>query len=104
MKFTEPWGHQRLSFLLEKAASREAKMWKVYVPKKPSSQVNIYLLRAEQNTLLTHFNPSVLGVSLNRQVPILIVQNMCSSVFGVIGIWAPTTLTPALFCASAHPV
>uniref|UniRef100_A0A3B5AG30 Cyclin-I n=1 Tax=Stegastes partitus TaxID=144197 RepID=A0A3B5AG30_9TELE len=41
MKFTEPWGRQRLSFLLEKAASREAKMWKVYVPKKPSSQVNI---------------------------------------------------------------
>ncbi|XP_029372007.1 cyclin-I [Echeneis naucrates] len=38
MKFTEPWGHQRLSFLLEKAASREAKMWKVYVPKKLSSQ------------------------------------------------------------------
>ncbi|KAM4528417.1 cyclin-I [Odontesthes bonariensis] len=38
MKFTEPWGHQRLCFLLEKAASREAKMWKVYVPKKPSSQ------------------------------------------------------------------
>lgn len=40
MKFTEPWGRQRLSFLLEKAASREAKMWKVYVPKKPSSQVS----------------------------------------------------------------
>ncbi|XP_022069166.1 cyclin-I [Acanthochromis polyacanthus] len=38
MKFIEPWGGQRLSFLLEKAASREAKMWKVYVPKKPSSQ------------------------------------------------------------------
>uniref|UniRef100_A0A3P8U1T6 Cyclin-I n=1 Tax=Amphiprion percula TaxID=161767 RepID=A0A3P8U1T6_AMPPE len=38
MKFIEPWGHQRLSFLLEKAASREAKIWKVYVPKKPSSQ------------------------------------------------------------------
>lgn len=38
MKFTEPWERQRLSFLLEKAASREAKMWKVYVPKKPSSQ------------------------------------------------------------------
>uniref|UniRef100_A0A3Q3NBS9 Cyclin I n=1 Tax=Mastacembelus armatus TaxID=205130 RepID=A0A3Q3NBS9_9TELE len=38
MKFPEPWGHQRLSFLLEKAASREARMWKVYVPKKPSSQ------------------------------------------------------------------
>ncbi|XP_030598233.1 cyclin-I [Archocentrus centrarchus] len=38
MKFAEPWGRQRLSFLLEKAASREAKMWKVYVPKKPSSQ------------------------------------------------------------------
>ncbi|XP_023146801.2 cyclin-I [Amphiprion ocellaris] len=38
MKFIEPWGRQRLSFLLEKAASREAKMWKVYVPKKPSSQ------------------------------------------------------------------
>lgn len=38
MKFFEPWGRQRLSFLLEKAASREAKMWRVYVPKKPSSQ------------------------------------------------------------------
>ncbi|XP_070844684.1 cyclin-I [Chaetodon trifascialis] len=38
MKFFEPWGRQRLSFLLEKAASREAKMWRIYVPKKPSSQ------------------------------------------------------------------
>nr|XP_046231688.1 cyclin-I [Scatophagus argus] len=38
MKFLEPRGCQRLSFLLEKAASREAKMWKIYVPKKPSSQ------------------------------------------------------------------
>ncbi|XP_029300115.1 cyclin-I [Cottoperca gobio] len=38
MKFFEPWGRQRLSFLLEKAASREAKMWKVYMPKKTSSQ------------------------------------------------------------------
>ena len=43
MKFTEPWERQRLSFLLEKAASREAKMWKVYVPKKPSSQVRIHV-------------------------------------------------------------
>lgn len=38
MKFAQPWGRQRLSFLLEKAASREAKMWRGYVPKKPSSQ------------------------------------------------------------------
>ncbi|KAM9734599.1 cyclin-I [Menidia menidia] len=38
MKFAQPWERQRLSFLLEKAASREAKMWKVYVPKRPSSQ------------------------------------------------------------------
>ncbi|KAJ8402126.1 hypothetical protein AAFF_G00373610 [Aldrovandia affinis] len=38
MKFAEPLESQRLSFLLEKAASREAKMWKVYVPKKPSNQ------------------------------------------------------------------
>ncbi|XP_069579234.1 cyclin-I [Brachyistius frenatus] len=38
MKFIEPWGRQRLSFLLEKAASREANMWKVYMPKKTSSQ------------------------------------------------------------------
>ncbi|KAJ8338937.1 hypothetical protein SKAU_G00357230 [Synaphobranchus kaupii] len=38
MKFAEPLESQRLSFLLEKAASREAKMWKVYVPKNPSKQ------------------------------------------------------------------
>lgn len=38
MKFTEPLDSQRLSFLLEKAASREAKMWKEYVPKKAPSQ------------------------------------------------------------------
>ncbi|TWW66894.1 cyclin-I [Takifugu flavidus] len=38
MKILEPWGHQKLSFLLEKAASREAEIWRVYVPKKPSSQ------------------------------------------------------------------
>lgn len=37
MKFLKPWGCQRLSFLLEKAASREDKMWRIYVPKKPSS-------------------------------------------------------------------
>ncbi|KAM9820099.1 cyclin-I [Neosynchiropus ocellatus] len=37
MKWAEPWGPQRLSFLLEKAASREADMWKAYVPKKPST-------------------------------------------------------------------
>lgn len=41
MKFFEPWGRQRLSFLLEKAASREAKMWKVYVPKKPSQDTDV---------------------------------------------------------------
>nr|XP_046161505.1 cyclin-I-like isoform X2 [Oncorhynchus gorbuscha] len=33
-KFAEPLESQRLSFLLEKAASREAQMWKSYVPKK----------------------------------------------------------------------
>uniref|UniRef100_A0A3Q3X294 Cyclin-I n=1 Tax=Mola mola TaxID=94237 RepID=A0A3Q3X294_MOLML len=38
MKFVEPWARQRLSFLLEKSASRESKMWRIYVPKKPSSQ------------------------------------------------------------------
>ncbi|XP_049593172.1 cyclin-I isoform X2 [Syngnathus scovelli] len=38
MKFSEPWEIHRLSFLLEKAMSREAKMWRVYVLKKPSSQ------------------------------------------------------------------
>ncbi|XP_068190612.1 cyclin-I [Antennarius striatus] len=37
MKFFKPLGCQRLSFLLEKATSREAKMWRIYVPKKPSS-------------------------------------------------------------------
>ncbi|XP_018610382.2 cyclin-I [Scleropages formosus] len=38
MKFSEPLESQRLSFLLEKAASREAQMWKVYVPKIPTNQ------------------------------------------------------------------
>ncbi|XP_035995854.1 cyclin-I [Fundulus heteroclitus] len=38
MKMAQPWGRQRLSFLLEKAVSREAKMWRGYVPKRPSSQ------------------------------------------------------------------
>ncbi|KAI4873904.1 hypothetical protein NFI96_026156 [Prochilodus magdalenae] len=38
MKFAEPLEGRKLSFLLEKAASREAKLWKVYVPKKPSTQ------------------------------------------------------------------
>lgn len=41
MKILEPWGHQRLSSLLEKTASREAETWRIYVPKKPSSQVRI---------------------------------------------------------------
>lgn len=38
MKFAEPLESQRLSFLLEKAASREALMWKARMPKKPSTQ------------------------------------------------------------------
>lgn len=38
MKFSGPLESQRLSFLLEKAASREAKMWKVCAPKKPYTQ------------------------------------------------------------------
>uniref|UniRef100_A0A8C5CUS8 Cyclin I n=1 Tax=Gadus morhua TaxID=8049 RepID=A0A8C5CUS8_GADMO len=38
MKFTEPWERQRLCSLLENAVSREAMMWKAYVPKKPSPQ------------------------------------------------------------------
>ncbi|XP_060791686.1 cyclin-I [Neoarius graeffei] len=38
MKFAEPTEGQKLSFLLEKAASREAKLWRSYVPKKPANQ------------------------------------------------------------------
>ncbi|XP_053504390.1 cyclin-I isoform X2 [Ictalurus furcatus] len=38
MKFAEPTEGQKLSFLLEKAASREAELWRSYVPKKPASQ------------------------------------------------------------------
>ncbi|XP_037402004.1 cyclin-I [Pygocentrus nattereri] len=38
MKFAEPLEGRKLSVLLENAASREAKLWKVYVPKKPSNQ------------------------------------------------------------------
>ncbi|XP_068831264.1 cyclin-I isoform X3 [Capricornis sumatraensis] len=38
MKFPGPLENQRLSFLLEKAISREAQMWKVSVPKIPTNQ------------------------------------------------------------------
>lgn len=38
MKFTKPLESRKLSSLLEKAVSREAKLWKVYVPKKPTNQ------------------------------------------------------------------
>uniref|UniRef100_A0A8C8Z3N1 Cyclin I n=1 Tax=Prolemur simus TaxID=1328070 RepID=A0A8C8Z3N1_PROSS len=38
MKFPGPLENQRLSFLLEKAISREAQMWKVNVPKMPTNQ------------------------------------------------------------------
>lgn len=41
MKFAEPGERQRLSFLLEEAVSREAMMWKVYVPKKPPQDTDI---------------------------------------------------------------
>lgn len=42
MKFAEPTEGQKLSFLLEKAASREAQLWRSYVPKKPANQVSRY--------------------------------------------------------------
>ncbi|KTF91490.1 hypothetical protein cypCar_00019234 [Cyprinus carpio] len=38
MKFTLPLESRKLSSLLERAVSREAKLWKVYVPKKPTNQ------------------------------------------------------------------
>ncbi|XP_069909275.1 cyclin-I-like isoform X2 [Oryctolagus cuniculus] len=38
MKFPGPLENQRLSFLLEKAISREAQMWKVHVSKLPTNQ------------------------------------------------------------------
>uniref|UniRef100_A0A671QJD3 Cyclin N-terminal domain-containing protein n=1 Tax=Sinocyclocheilus anshuiensis TaxID=1608454 RepID=A0A671QJD3_9TELE len=38
MKFTLPLESRKLSSLLEKAVSREAKLWKAYVPKKPTNQ------------------------------------------------------------------
>lgn len=38
MKFAEPLESQKLSSLLERAVSREAKLWKVHVPKKPTNQ------------------------------------------------------------------
>nr|AAI29230.1 Ccni protein [Danio rerio] len=38
MKFTKPLESRKLSSLLERAVSREAKLWKVYVPKKPTNQ------------------------------------------------------------------
>lgn len=39
MKFPGPLENQRLSFLLERAISREAQMWKVNVPKMSTNQV-----------------------------------------------------------------
>jgi len=41
MKFTQPLESRKLSSLLEKAVSREAKLWKGYVPKKPTNQVSL---------------------------------------------------------------
>ncbi|KAK7131552.1 hypothetical protein R3I94_016617 [Phoxinus phoxinus] len=38
MKFTQPLESRKLSSLLENAVSREAKLWKGYVPKKPTNQ------------------------------------------------------------------
>ncbi|XP_053559389.1 cyclin-I [Bombina bombina] len=38
MKYSGPLESQRLSFLLERAVSREAQMWKVYVHKMPTNQ------------------------------------------------------------------
>ncbi|KAM8939724.1 cyclin-I [Pelodytes ibericus] len=38
MKYLGPLESQRLSFLLERAVSREAQMWKVYVHKTPTNQ------------------------------------------------------------------
>ncbi|XP_052433859.1 cyclin-I-like isoform X2 [Carassius gibelio] len=38
MKFTLPLESRKLSSLLEKAVSREARLWKAYVPKKPTNQ------------------------------------------------------------------
>uniref|UniRef100_A0A8C4Z5V3 Cyclin I n=1 Tax=Gadus morhua TaxID=8049 RepID=A0A8C4Z5V3_GADMO len=49
MKFTEPWERQRLCSLLENAVSREAMMWKAYVPKKPSPQVRVYISPAQRD-------------------------------------------------------
>ncbi|XP_023563438.1 cyclin-I isoform X6 [Octodon degus] len=40
MKFPVPLENHRLSFLLEKAISREAQMWKVNVPKMPTNQAH----------------------------------------------------------------
>ena len=51
MKFAEPLESQRLSFLLEKAASREANMWKVYVPKKVPTQVGYFQVKVQLELL-----------------------------------------------------
>ena len=56
-KFAEPLESQRLAFLLEKAASREAQMWKAYVPKKtyigvqvnPTTQKHCAVVRMKEN-------------------------------------------------------
>lgn len=52
MKFPGPLENQRLSFLLEKAISREAQMWKVNVPKMPTNQVMSSLFTVDRWLLL----------------------------------------------------
>ncbi|KAL2780487.1 cyclin-I isoform g [Daubentonia madagascariensis] len=70
MKFPGPLENQRLSFLLEKAISREAQMWKVNVPKMPTNQFHAIAVSTRPQLLfsLPKLSPSQHLAVLTKQL------------------------------------
>ncbi|XP_041107333.1 cyclin-I-like isoform X2 [Polyodon spathula] len=73
MKFSGPLESQRLSFLLEMAISREAQMWKVYMPKNPTNQ-DTYISPAQRDEVIQwlaelhnkfHLYPETLALAIS---------------------------------------
>ncbi|NP_001335068.1 cyclin-I isoform g [Homo sapiens] len=70
MKFPGPLENQRLSFLLEKAITREAQMWKVNVRKMPSNQFHAIAVSTRPQLLfsLPKLSPSQHLAVLTKQL------------------------------------